>query len=44
MIVDCHSLIRIFMAINARDLGKGLQNHQHGFPAARDYANPIDAS
>jgi hypothetical protein len=24
--------------------GKGLQNPQHGFPAARDYANPIDGS
>jgi hypothetical protein len=24
--------------------GKGLQNIQQGFPAVRDYANPIDAS
>jgi hypothetical protein len=24
--------------------GKDLQNPQHGFPAARDYASPIDAS
>jgi len=45
MILDCQSAICFINDVSGTSgWCKDLQNPQHGFPAARDCANPIEAS